>query len=395
MKKLNCTTISTLIPRLSSFTFSLFITLACASILLTPVTANAGWSDDGISTIKSNVTNVKSNVQNLINTISDAKNTISDSKLKNMIADVRGMIKTAVNAQQNGIGNFMAGGNCTRNDYTPCGTFKNDLISMLEQIQAMNNTILNFHNITTLNINIEDPGLGDLLEKIPGRILFPVYKVISKLHILDSGLIQSLADKSIQLAELKDVMFPETASTSTLSTSAITTNNGIPSELEICQTIEQKSALVSGIATGVAGLGVVAKIIGAILEGVSKTVFAGPVEMDAGIHGYVHGTIKQNTPHLVGAIVTGIGSVLSSVSNMAFNKVKFCGIRLRQKEIIDNQATVLANQQKQLRLQKRILCSIKDNHEHLAICHRFRKHYKHHKDDEHRGDKKHHREDKD
>lgn len=334
---------------------ALVITFFCLALSVSPVTVEAGWSDDGI-------TKIKENVKNLFDTINDAKTTISDSKLKNMISDIKGMLKTAVDTQQDGISTFISGGGCGLNDGTPCGNFKGDLTQMLQTFEDVNNTLLNFHNIPLLNIQVEDPGLATLIVKIPGRVLFPMYKVMMKTHLLDSGLMQALEDTKLRLDDLKYALYQNTSSISSVSLSAI------PSSLEICQSIDERSTTITVAATAVKGVGYVAKLVGTLFKTTSETVLAGPVEMDAGIHGYVHGTMYQNTQSALGKAISGIGGLLVSISTTASTKVTSCrGMvqqaisRGNQEAILANQALYLSNQEAILLGQRRTLCAFKHN----------------------------------
>jgi len=338
------------LPRLALLGY-LFVAMLCI-----PLQANAGWTDSGISGIKTNVSNI-------IDTISDAQKTISDQKLKNMITDIRAMLQTAVDTQQDGVSGFLNGGNCTKNDGSPCGDFKYQLTALLEGIEGLNNSLLSMHAIPNLDIQIQDPGLGNIINQLPGRVLFPLYKVLQNTPILHSGFVESIQDTQVQVAELSDVLFPKSTpfAASSASMSAASDLN-IPSGEEACEAIQDNSDYISGAAVGLIGIGNVAKIIGATFEASSKTIFAGPVEMDAGIHGYVHGTIHQNWPHVIGKLVSGFGHVLTSTGDYGFSKVKFCGVLLRNLETLDNQAIILANQEEILLGQERMLCAFKHNH---------------------------------
>jgi len=327
--------------------------LSCVCLIVTitfiPMQAKAGWSDNGITAIKTNVSNI-------IDTITDARETISDRKLKNMIADIRVMLQTAVSTQQNGVKSFIAGGNCTKNDGTPCGNFKRNLGELFANLQGLNNAVLSLNNNSSLNIQLQDPGIGKLIDKIPGRILFPLYKVLQTTPILQSGFVDLIEETQQQVNDLSTVLSPVS---NTFGARHTVNSLDIPSGREQCELLDDRSDAISIAAGGLIVTGTIAKILGGTFEAMSKTVFAGPVEMDAGIHGYVHGTIKQNWPHIVGKGFSTIGAVLSSTGSYGFNKIKFCGIMLRELEMLEKQKHILTNQESILLGQDRMLCALK------------------------------------
>ena len=191
------------------------------------------------------------------------------------------------------------------------------------------------HNIPSLDLHVEDPGLGDLINKIPGRILFPLYKVMTKTKVLDAGFLISLSTLT--------------------ATSGISIAVTVPNVSNSCLFIDEHP-LALKIATGyLTGAGIINQIIGAILEAMGETFIGGPAEVDAGIHGYVHGTIKTSTLGTMGKIASGIGGVMQAIGGSISSKITFCGIELRQVAII--------------RGQKEILCAMKNNN--LEMCTEF------------------------
>lgn len=323
--------------------------LAFCLLMLQPGIAYAGWTDDLVDRITDRV-------KEILDTISNAKATIADGKIKAMIDEIRSMLQEAVNTQQDGLSDFLDGGCDPGNLSSECGRFRADLKSLVQNIQDLNNEILDFHPLPGLDLRMEDPGIQRFLDVIPGRALFPAYKVMTKLGFFDSDLLASMEDARDNLAILKVVVFDEDQSTLALSS--------MPGQIPVpqsCGVILQQETVVKVAGASILGIGVVARIVGAILDGISKTVFAGPVEMDGGIHGYVHGTIHQNNPHLIGAILNGAGEIMIPVGDFALNKVKFCRVEQRQENMRINQETMLANQAELLTGQRRILCAFKHN----------------------------------
>jgi len=346
--------------RITSF---MLATVVCVFLAL-PANTEAGiWDESAggnIDKVVSNVNDIKAKVKELFDTIKDAKGTIADGKVKDMISDMRVMLQEAMNAQQEGVNDFLMGGNCVANDGTPCGFFRADLLFFLQTVEDLNNQLLSMHNIPSLDLHVEDPGLANLLNKIPGRLLLPLYKVMTKTKLMDAEFLAALADTNTHLANVKLVLFPDPSATPT-SLSTLTTATGIstavtvPNASNSCLFIDQHPQAFNIATNYLTGVGIINRIIGGILEAMGETFIGGPAEVDAGIHGYVHGTIKTSTLGTMGKIASTVGGVMQSIGSAVSSKMTFCGIELRQVAII--------------RGQKEILCAMKNNN--LLECTEF------------------------
>lgn len=284
-----------------------------------------------ITNLSTSLSTVQRKVQEVVDTIVNATGTITDGQVKNLILDMQSMLKTAVQTQQDGVAEFLDGGDCTVGDGTPCGIFRADLIALVHITRGLNNNILALHNIQGLDLQIQDLGLADLIEQLPGRVLLPLYKVVTKTQFLTPALIDALENADVHLENLKMVLFVEDVPT--LSTA-----------LEACQYVDTHSKIFKISANTIKGIGLVLKVLGKLFEALGKTPAGGPNEVDAGIHGYVHATVKTNTLGSIGKILGGISEPLSSVSSFVSNKVSSCGDMVRDAEVKDRQLEMLANQ---------------------------------------------------
>ena len=313
-----------------------FILAAVVCVFLTlPAKAEAGFIDDQlakIDTVISRIATVNTRVTNVYNKVINAAGTITDGKIANLISDMQVMLKTAVEAQQAGVADFMPPGtNCSLNDGTDCGNFRADLIDVVHIARGLNNQILSLHNIPGLNLQIQDLGLADLIEKLPGRALLPLYKVLTKAQFLTPELINAMQNAGDNLENLKMVLFIEDVPS-------------LPTALEACQFVDTNSKPFKISANTIKGFGVVLKVLGKLFEALGKTPAGGPNEVDAGIHGYVHATVKTNTLGTIGKILGGISEPMSSLSFFVSGKVSSCGDMVRDFNLNKNQEKILANQ---------------------------------------------------
>jgi hypothetical protein len=290
-------------------------------------------------------------VYEIANTISDAKSTISDNKIKTMITDARTMLQQALEMQTAGIGAFAAGdASCSFNGDTPCANFKHNLIYMLSAVEDLNNTIINYHSIDGLAIQLSDPGVDTLIKSLPAAATFPLFKVLDSLQLLKPELIQAIDSANVSLLALKDVVYPDLYQESISQTNTSLTTSTLTIPTDVCSIIETNPEGIRTASYSISGLAMVLRLIGGVMEAFGETVFAGPVEMDGGIHGYVHGTIKSNKLKKVGIGISTLGSTMYSVGSYGTNKITQCAMVQRQQYILANQASMLANQQEIIRL---------------------------------------------
>ena len=334
-----------------SFTSFILAAIVCVLLIL-PAKAEAAWGDTDISDIIKNVEDVKTQLQTLFDQIKNARATVGDGKVQNLLVDMKAMLQQAVNAQQAGLSEFMAGGSCVANDGTPCSFFRADLLFVMQSLEDINNQLLSMHNIPSLNIQLEDPGLADLLNKIPGPILFPLYKVITKTKLLDPGFLGALADLPIHLENVKLVLFPAlSASPTSLSMLTVvprfSTAITIPTASRGCPLIGAHPQAFNITSTALNATGSILEIIGAIMKAMGKTAITGLKEVDAGVHGYVHGTLATDHVGALGEITSIVGKIISELGKAITGKISSCGTELRQIEI--------------MRGQKEILCAMKNN----------------------------------
>jgi hypothetical protein len=316
-----------------------FIIAAVICVLLTlPGKADAGWIEDQFNAVQSklnslvsNMSTVRSRVTNVYSKVVGAAGTINDGKVKNLISDMQVMLQAAVDTQQEGVAAFMAGGDCVVNDGTPCGFFRADLIDIVHIARGLNNQILALHNIPGLDLQIQDLGLADLINKLPGRALLPLYKVLTKTQFLTPALIDAMQTAGDNIDNLKTVLFIEDVPS-------------LPTPLEACQFVDANSKPFKISANAIKGIGVVLKVLGKLFEALGKTPAGGPNEVDAGIHGYVHATVKTNTLGTIGKILGGISGPMSSVSSFVSDKVSSCGDMVRDAEVETRQLQMLTNQ---------------------------------------------------
>lgn len=325
--------------RIASF---IMVTVLC--VFLPAQQAEAGWLEDQfnsvqskLNSIRSNLNTVNSRVTNVFNKVIDASGSISDGKVQNLITDMKVMLQAAVDTQQAGVAEFMDGGNCAVNDGTPCGFFRADLIELVHIMRGLNNQILALPSIPGLNLQIQDLGFADLINKIPGRALLPLYKVLEKTQLLDPVLIDALQNAGNELANLKTFLFGATAVPAAQST---TTFTFAPAALGNCQFVNNHPNL-NIIAITYDALGMLTEVLGAVFQAFGETVIGGPSEVDAGVHGYIHGTLNTNNLGSFGELLGAFSGAFAFVGSKISDRIGSCEDMARDDLLFSNQAQII------------------------------------------------------
>jgi hypothetical protein len=331
---------------------TIYILFNAFFMLSLPSMAAAEWD-------KSRIDTIVSQVHDISDTIVKAQGTISNPRMKSMIEGAVAQLQVAVD-QQAGISVFLGSDNCSLSGNSQCAEFKNELIDLFVVLEDLNNTALNFHTSPHLNLVYTDPGLALLVENLPGLMAFPLYKVMNKLGLMDAGVSLALDDANSQLMILRQMLFAGAgiASPDSASISSPAFLSDLP---DVCEIVQTNRDVVKYAAYGITGAGVITHMLGGLLKAFGETVFAGPVEMDAGIHGYVHGTIKSNKMKMIGTGISALGDMLAPIGSYGTNKLSQCKILDRQEMIMSQLHDVLDNQEKLLLGQRRTLCAFKNN----------------------------------
>jgi hypothetical protein len=82
----------------------LLATVLCGALVLPGKTYAGVWDDSPGGNIEEIIANVKS----MLDTINNAKSTVTDGNVKAMFGDMRVVLKDAVDAQQDGVSEFIS-----------------------------------------------------------------------------------------------------------------------------------------------------------------------------------------------------------------------------------------------------------------------------------------------
>ena len=338
---------------LRTTTFPPVVLMTVLVLAFTASSVRGDWGDNDITDIIDNVKNIKGNVSGTVipklNDVWDAtldgKTKVDDPKIQQMIQDTLDFMKVGINKRQDGIETFL-GNDCDGS--SDCGKFRANLVSMIQTIQDLSNDLLAFHPLEKVDIQLDDPGLIDVINAMPGRALYPMYRLMTKLKFFESGVLDQMKETRANLATLYPVIYETDG---ILPAGSLINNQpaAVLSNRFDCTWIVDNKDTIKIAAHSVEGFGVVCRGTGLICDALSKTVINGS-EGDIGISGWVDAVIKQDNYHFAGKILGGFGAILIATGTTAINKVRFCEIEVRQEQILDNQGQIINNQNTIIRM---------------------------------------------
>ena len=295
--------------------------------------AGAAWGDSQIDDIIAKMNATKSNVDEMVGNVRSGVNNLTGT-LRQTIDEAVEDLKENVQRELDGRDEFLgAGGNCASG--SDCYQFRGDLVQLLVNIQDLTNALF---DVTPADVQFELQRTVDLVEQTPGRVLFPLYRALaSDSRLFDSGFVEMLGDLALDIRTLDEGL---QEGPSGLSSSLDGVSEAGVVDLTECETILANIELFSDVALKVTGGAAAAKLVGKGLIAWGETSADG----DAGIHGYVHVTLKNNTRKKIGGFVDGIADLTFAFSSYAHTKIRYCTVREAQNQILVNQQTLQAGQ---------------------------------------------------
>lgn len=291
--------------------------------------AGADWGNSQIDDIIAKMNATKSNVDEMVGNVRSGVNNLTGT-LRQSIDEAVADLKQNVQRELDGRDEFLgAGGNCGAG--SECYQFRGDMVQLLVNIQDLTNALF---DVTPADVQFELQRTIDLIEQTPGRVLFPLYRALaSDSRLFESGFVEMLGDLALDIRTLDDGLKEGPAGA---ATSLDTSNEAGVVDLTECATILANIDLFTDVALKVTGGAAAAKLIGKGLIAWGETTAEG----DAGIHGYVHVTLKNNTRKKIGGFVDGIADLTFAFSSYAHTKIRYCTVREAQSQILANQQTL-------------------------------------------------------
>jgi len=225
---------------------------------------------------------------------------------------------------------------------SPCFQFREDVKILLTQIKELGNTTIGVSDNPAINLSLNLDNPIDLIDRIPGRLLYPLYLAltagdadfISGFPLL---LDQALADTQL----LKDTVL----SKATFFVPLSPTNTEFPQlqyDAKGCQTVIDNYSPIVAAKNGLSFTSRTLKIFGKIFIAIAKTPAKEP-DYSAGYAGLldVEVQVESNTQDSIGNAIDGLSDALASKSASIEQKIDYCASLRAQLNILDNQQQIL------------------------------------------------------
>lgn len=206
-----------------------------------------------------------------------------------------------------------------------CEPFRQELLLLLDNFESSTNGLFQVAALEQLQLDLGR--MRGVIELLPGRILFPLYRVLK----MDNGdLLGSLSDL---LAELNADLEP-------LGDIFATDNQKTP----ICTVMTSAPLVFKAIIIRKKARAIALKVLAKIFDALGET----SASADAGVHGYVHITYQENIPQKLAAILKALSDSEFAIAGAVKDKLEFC-LNLKaaidaqqwQLDMMDNQTQML------------------------------------------------------
>ena len=264
------------------------------SIIMPSFPANATLLDD----IFSRTTAARDRAIEARNAARESRDNMREGRMA-LTGQVRDTINEAVSDLQEDIAERIAGRQAwLGNDcdiISDCGQFRGDIIMLVDNLATLSNSLF---IVTELGIEIKGNRLKNVLETVPGRALYPLYRAFSQeLNIFESNFVVKLQTAAVDLGHL-ELAVPTSSCEIMLEDREFTAN-----------AIRNAKILALGM-----------KLVGKIFEAIGTK----EIQKEGAVWGWVGVAFKNNRLKNVGIKIHAAGGALSGYGSVASVKLLRC-----------------------------------------------------------------------
>lgn len=224
---------------------------------------------------------------------------------------------------------------------TPCFQFREDLKGLLAQIKTLGDTAIGVNSNPAVSLNVNLDKYIDLVDRIPGRALYPVYVAMVSggadfingfPAILDQAIIDMQTVATIALSEVTgSVVSPTNATFPQLQYEAKGCQDVIDNYTPLVITKESLSYSST-----------VLKIMGKLLIANGKTFLTEP-DVGGGFAEFadVEIELESNLQDSLGNALDGLSDTIAEKSSSFEQKIDYCASLRAQLNILNNQQKIL------------------------------------------------------
>ncbi|MCK6482858.1 MAG: hypothetical protein HUU22_05110 [Phycisphaerae bacterium] len=293
---------------------------------------------DGVNTAINRATQARDRAIEARNNAADARDRAQEIKdtiqqgVQTLSQQVRDVITEAIEDAERLVAEELAG----RDEFIngpECAEFRQDLVTLLQRLENLLNALQSIANpLGTPDVSFQDE--IQLIQGLPCRALFPLYRVATAADFLSQELLDRLDEATTAINLLADVLgnYVDVA--------------GGPLDYELGQAANQyildHPTLVNGAVLTVRGLSMSTKALGKRLQSKGHT---GLAAVKVQIHGYMGVSLANDAKMKYGTILVGLSDMLGQVANSASSQVNHVMLIGALDELRDNHEAILAQHQ--------------------------------------------------
>lgn len=261
--------------------------------------------ENTINQIKSLATQGRNRAQEARDAARESRDALRESRealvgtVKDAITEAAGELADEVNERREFRQAFLDPDDC--GNASDCGLFRLNIIMLVEDLGTLSNALF---IATELDTRIETAKLTNILDKVPGRALYPLYRAFAEeLNIFESNFVSKLSSVADNIESLEDAVISE-------GCDRIMDPDAFP--IPITDAIRGTKISASGL-----------ELVGGIFEAISTK----SIIKEGAVWGWVGVSFKNNRLKNIGVKFKTAGEVLGKYSNIASTKLMRCTIK--------------------------------------------------------------------
>jgi len=287
-------------------------TLNCIWALLNGVSNRVDTTITSATAARDRATEASDQTGEMVNNMHDG--------LQNVTGEMRARIQDGVDALQQAVLDELAGAtdftNGPNSCSAECDAFRGDIITLLTGIQDINNAVLAMSGVSG---QADFSPEIDFIESLPGKALFPLYRVLQTLPVLDGGFMTSMGEVAADLEEIAPYIEETVGARRT--------------PLDVCRLLADNDALLEHlitVATNIDKVGKGSKMAGAVLDAIGKTKIAGR----GGVWGWAGIKYTSGLLERLGKLLESLADRLEPIADKLEKKLRYCVLKVHEEDLL-------------------------------------------------------------
>jgi len=286
--------------------------LDCIWALLNSVSNRVDTTIDRATVAKDRATEVAADAGEMVDNMHDGASNLT-GEMRERMQDAVAALQQAVIDELAGATDFTGGPNSCS---VECEAFRSDIVTLLSGIQDISNALLGMAGI---NGQADFSREIDFVDSLSGRALFPFYRVIQTLPVLDDDFLNSISEIAAGLEEIAPYLEDTVGA------------RGAP--LDVCRLLADNDTLLERIitiATNIDKVGKGLKMAGAVLNAIGKSKIGGR----GGVWGWAGVKYTSGLLERFGGHLESLANRLEPIAKKLEKKLQYCVLKVNEEDII-------------------------------------------------------------